>query len=111
MSEDNNEDKSKIPLEIGTITISNIGSTYREQRGAIAFLDIIPPQVCVIGFGAILEKPGVYIDENGEKAIGIRKVLPICLAFDHRALDFGEIIPFIKKLDSIFENPNVLKSF
>lgn len=111
MSEDNNEDKSKIPLEIGTITISNIGSTYREQRGAIALLDIIPPQVCVIGFGAILEKPGVYIDENGEKAIGIRKVLSICLAFDHRALDFGEIIPFIKKLDSIFENPNILKSF
>lgn len=111
MSEGNNEDKSKIPLEIGTITISNIGSTYREQRGAIALLDIIPPQVCVIGFGAILEKPGVYIDENGEKAIGIRKVLPICLAFDHRALDFGEIIPFIKKLDSIFENPNILKSF
>ena len=111
ISEDNNEDKSKVPLEIGTITISNIGSTYREQRGAIALLDIIPPQVCVIGFGAILEKPGVYIDENGEKIIGIRKVLPICLAFDHRALDFGEIIPFIKKLDSIFENPNILKSF
>ncbi|EPB8196005.1 2-oxo acid dehydrogenase subunit E2 [Clostridium perfringens] len=98
MSEDNNEDKSKVPLEIGTITISNIGSTYREQRGAIALLDIIPPQVCVIGFCAILEKPGVYIDENGEKTIGIRKVLPICLAFDHRALDFGEIIPFIKKI-------------
>ncbi|AQW22739.1 2-oxo acid dehydrogenase subunit E2 [Clostridium perfringens] len=111
ISGDKNEDKSKVPLEIGTITISNIGSTYREQRGAIALLDIIPPQVCVIGFGAILEKPGVYIDENGEKTIGIRKVLPICLAFDHRALDFGEIIPFIKKLDSIFENPNILKSF
>lgn len=112
ISEDNNgENKSKLPLEIGTITISNIGSTYRDQRGAITLLDIIPPQVCVIGFGAILEKPGVYIDENGEKAIGIRKTLPICLAFDHRALDFGEIIPFMKKLDSIFENPNILKSF
>ncbi|GAA0857702.1 MULTISPECIES: 2-oxo acid dehydrogenase subunit E2 [Clostridium] len=112
ISEGNNgENKSKLPLEIGTITISNIGSTYRDQRGAITLLDIIPPQVCVIGFGAILEKPGVYIDENGEKAIGIRKTLPICLAFDHRALDFGEIIPFMKKLDSIFENPNILKSF
>ena len=40
-----------------TITISNIGSTYREQRGTISMLDIIPPQVCVIGFGAIKEKP------------------------------------------------------
>lgn len=104
-------DKGELPLKIGTITISNIGSIYKEQRGAIALLDIIPPQVCAIGFGAILEKPGVYIDENGEKAIGIRKVLPICLAFDHRALDFGEVIPFIKKLDNIFENPDILKSF
>lgn len=110
LEDDENESKSKLPLEIGTITISNIGSTYKDQRGAIALLDIIPPQVCVIGFGAILEKPGVYIDENGEKAIGIRKTLPICLAFDHRALDFGEMIPFMKKLDSIFENPNILKS-
>ena len=74
-------------------------------------LDIIPPQVCVIGFGAILEKPGVYIDENGDKSIGIRKILPICLAFDHRALDFGEVIPFIKKLDSIFEHPSIIKRF
>ena len=74
-------------------------------------LDIIPPQVCVIGFGAILEKPGVYIDEEGKKNIGIRKVLPICLAFDHRALDFGEMIPFMKELDHIFENPDIIKSF
>lgn len=111
MSEDNSQNKSKTPLEIGTITISNIGSTYREQKGAIAMLDIIPPQVCVIGFGAILEKPGVYIDENGDKSIGIRKILPICLAFDHRALDFGEVIPFIKKLDSIFEHPSIIKDF
>ena len=91
-----------------TITISNIGSTYREQRGTISMLDIIPPQVCVIGFVAIQEKQGVYTKEQGEKTIGIRKILPICIAFDHRALDFGEVIPFIKKLDSIFENPDII---
>ncbi|WP_243238695.1 2-oxo acid dehydrogenase subunit E2 [Romboutsia sp. 1001713B170207_170306_H8] len=110
ISKDNKDkNKSNLPIKIGTITISNIGSTYREQKGAIAMLDIIPPQVCVIGFGAILEKPGIYINESSEKTIGIRKVLPICLAFDHRALDFGEVIPFIKKLDSVFENPSIIK--
>lgn len=62
-----------------TITIFNIGSTYREQRGTISMLDIIPPQVCVIGFGTIQEKPGVYTNEQGEKTIGIRKILPICI--------------------------------
>ena len=93
------------------MTISNIGSTYREQKGSIALLDIIPPQVFVIGFGAIQEKPGVYVNDKGEKTIGIRKILPICLAFDHRALDFGEVIPYMKKLDSIFENPKIIKTF
>ena len=111
VNEESNDNKSKLPLNLGTITISNIGSTYREQRGTISMLDIIPPQVCVIGFGAIQEKPGVYVNEDGEKTIGIRKILPICIAFDHRALDFGEVIPFIKKLDSIFENPEMINSF
>lgn len=32
-------------------------------------------------------------------------MLPICLAFDHRALDFGEVVPFMKRLDDIFANP------
>lgn len=111
VNEESNDNKSKLPLNLGTITISNIGSTYREQRGTISMLDIIPPQVCVIGFGAIQEKPGVYVNEAGEKTIGIRKILPICIAFDHRALDFSEVIPFIKKLDSIFENPEMINSF
>lgn len=109
--DESDETKSKLPLSLGTVTISNIGSTYREQKGSIALLDIIPPQVFVIGFGAIQEKPGVYVNDKGEKTIGIRKILPICLAFDHRALDFGEVIPFMKKLDSIFENPKIIKTF
>ena len=52
-----------------TITISNIGSTYREQRGTISMLDIIPPQVCVIGFGSIQENIFFVYDK------GIRKSL------------------------------------
>ncbi len=89
----------------GTVTVSNIGSLYKDQKGSFGLLEIIPPQVFVIGLGAVQEKPGVYIDDKGEKTIGIRKVLPMCLAFDHRAVDFSAIVPFLKTTDQIFLKP------
>ena len=92
----------------GTVTVSNIGSLYKEQRGFFTLLEIIPPQVFAIGLGSVQEKPGVYVQENGNKEIGIRKTLPMCLAFDHRAVDFSSIIPFLKRLDEIFANPAVI---
>ncbi|MDF2586909.1 MAG: pyruvate/2-oxoglutarate dehydrogenase complex, dihydrolipoamide acyltransferase component [Anaerocolumna sp.] len=92
----------------GTVTISNVGSLYKEQKGFFTLLEIIPPQVFAIGLGSIQERPGIYSKENGQKEIGIRKILPMCLAFDHRAVDFNSIIPFIKRLDEIFEKPDVI---
>ncbi|BCN31154.1 2-oxo acid dehydrogenase subunit E2 [Anaeromicropila herbilytica] len=92
----------------GTVTVSNIGSLYKEQRGSFALLEIIPPQVLAIGIGSVQERPGVYTLKNGNKEIGIRKFLPMCLAFDHKAVDFSSIIPFLKRLDEIFEKPDVI---
>lgn len=92
-------------ISVGSTTISNIGSLYRDQRGATAILEIIPPQVSAFAVGAITDKPVVVTDENGEKSIAIRQILPLCIAFDHRALDFGEVVPFMKRLDDIFANP------
>ncbi len=94
-------------LEQGTVTVSNIGSTYLGQKGAMALLEIVPPQVCAFGVGAVQKKP--FVTENDE--IEVRQILPVCIAFDHRALDFGEIVPFIKKLDEIFENPEIIYSW
>ncbi len=94
-------------LEQGTVTVSNIGSTYLGQKGAMALLEIIPPQVCAFGVGAVQKKP--VVNENDE--IEVRRVLPICIAFDHRALDFGEIVPFMKKLDEICETPEIIFSW
>ncbi len=94
-------------LEQGTVTVSNVGSTYLGQKGAMALLEIVPPQVCAFGVGAVQKKPAVT--ENNK--IEIRQILPICIAFDHRALDFGEIAPFMKRLDEIFENPEVIFSW
>lgn len=92
-------------IEQGTVTISNLGSLYLQQKGFPTLLEIIPPQVSAFAVGAVIEKPVVSVNKNNIKEISIGKVLPICIAFDHRALDFGDIIPFIKRLDNIFAEP------
>jgi pyruvate dehydrogenase E2 component (dihydrolipoamide acetyltransferase) len=102
---------TKHDIEQGSITISNIGSVYREQRGAAALIEIIPPQVTAIAVGAVQDKPVVIVNENDEKEIAIRQVLPFTIVFDHRALDFGDIVPFIKKLDEIFEAPEIIHTW
>ena len=92
----------------GSITVSNIGSLYKEQKGGFALLEIVPPQVFAVGLGAVQEKPGVVILPDGSKEIGIRKVLPMCLVFDHRAVDFNALVPFLKRLDEIFASPGMI---
>lgn len=98
-------------LEQGTVTVSNIGSTYLGQKGAMALLEIVPPQVCAFGVGAVQKKAVAVTDENGEDCVTVKRVLPVCIAFDHRALDFGDIVPFMKKLDEIFSHPEILNDW
>lgn len=102
---------TKSDIEQGTVTVSNIGSVYREQRGATCLLEIVPPQICAFAVGAVQDRPVVVADENGNKEIAIRQILPLCIAFDHRALDFGEIVPFIKRLDEIFAAPEEIHTW
>ncbi len=102
---------TKRDIEQGTVTVSNIGSTYRGQKGATALLEIIPPQVSAFAVGAVQDKPVVVTDAFGNKQVEARQILPICIAFDHRALDFGDIVPFLKTLDRIFENPEIIHTW
>lgn len=106
-----NERLTEKDIRSGTVTVSNIGSLYKDQRGFFALLEIIPPQVFAIGLGSVQERPGVYVQENGNKEIGIRKILPMCLAFDHRAVDFSSIVPFLKRLDEIFAKPDIINKW
>lgn len=98
-------------IEQGTITVSNVGSLDLSQRGQTTMLEIIPPQVCVICMGAAQDRAVVRTDEKGEKYVGIGKILPITIAFDHRAIDFQDVVPFTKKLDEIFKNPEIIRSW
>ncbi len=91
-----------------SVLVSNIGSVFRHQRGGITLLDLISPQVFAIAINAVQDRPGVFTDKNGEKKIGIRKILPLTLTIDHRALDGADFVSFQDSLDKIFENPKIL---
>jgi len=91
-------------LQGGTFTISNQGSI-----GGGHFTPIIyAPQVAILGVGQGQAKP-VALDGK----IGIRTILPLCLAYDHRVLDGADAVRFLKDiiagLESFDEAHLVLK--
>lgn len=102
---------TKHDIEQGTTTISNLGSIYREQKGECALLEIIPPQTTAFAINAAQKRPTVVTDENGNDSIEIRTILPLTIAIDHRALDYGDVVPFMRKLDEIFANPQIIQSW
>ena len=82
-----------------TITITNLGDLGVEE----VFGVIYPPQVAIVGFGRIMEKPWAEGD-----AIAIRKVVQATIAGDHRATDGRTGGLFLAKLDKILQNPEEL---
>lgn len=67
----------------GTFTLTNTGS-----RGALFDTPIInQPQVAILGTGAVVDRPRVVTDGNGEKHVDIRSVAYLALTYDHRLID------------------------
>ncbi len=102
---------TKQDIEQGTTTVSNLGSVYRGQKGECFLLEIIPPQTTAFAVNAIQDRPVVVTDDSGNKKIEIRQIMPITVAIDHRALDYGDCVPFFERLDEIFASPQVILSW
>ncbi len=98
---------TKHDIEQGTITVSNLGSIYRNWNGVCTLLEIIPPQVAAIAIGST--QLTAVPKEDGTITTGYK--LPLTIAFDHRALDMGDVVPFMQKLDEIFANPEIIKEW
>ena len=102
---------TKHDIEQGTTTVSNLGSIYREQKGFCAMLEIIPPQTTAFAVNAVQKRAVVVTDENSNDKIEVRKIIPITIAIDHRALDYGDCVGFFKRLDEIFANPSLIREW
>jgi pyruvate/2-oxoglutarate dehydrogenase complex dihydrolipoamide acyltransferase (E2) component len=67
----------------GTFTITNPG-----QFGSIAATPIInQPQVAILDFEAVIKRPVVVTDGEGNDSIAIRPMTILGLSWDHRAID------------------------
>lgn len=74
----------------GTFTITNPG-----QFGAVLATPIInQPQVAILDLEAVVRRPIVIEDDEGE-SIGIRPMSYLCMSWDHRALDGVEAARFL----------------
>jgi pyruvate/2-oxoglutarate dehydrogenase complex dihydrolipoamide acyltransferase (E2) component len=74
-----------------TFTITNPG-----QYGSIMATPIInQPQVAILDLEAIVKRPVVVTDENGDDAIAIRAMTILGLSWDHRALDGAMAAQFL----------------
>lgn len=73
-------------LQGGTITLSNFGTI----AGRYATPIIVPPMVAILGCGKSREEAVVC-----DGKIEIRRVVPLSLTFDHRAVTGGEATRFL----------------
>jgi 2-oxoglutarate dehydrogenase E2 component (dihydrolipoamide succinyltransferase) len=90
-----------LPDEIqgGTFTVTNFG-TFDSLTGTPI---INQPQVAILGVGAI-RKQLVVIEAPQGDMIGIRHIMILSLAYDHRVVDGALGGMFLKKMKELLEN-------
>ncbi|GHD91884.1 2-oxo acid dehydrogenase subunit E2 [Streptomyces naganishii] len=82
-----------------TLTVTNLG----EQGVESVFGVIHPPQVALVGFGAVVERPWA---RNG--MLGVCPVVTVTLAADHRATDGAVGARYLTAVDRLLQRPEEL---
>ncbi|MBQ7117406.1 MAG: 2-oxo acid dehydrogenase subunit E2 [Clostridia bacterium] len=98
-------------LDEGTVCLTNLGAVNKSLNGRVTNAPLLFPQVFLMAVGVARDENYVYKNDKGEIEMGTRKTLPITLTFDHRVGGFGDILPYIKKLDEIFSNPEIIREW
>lgn len=85
-------------IQGGTFSITNFGS-FDSLTGTPI---INQPQVAILAVGAIRKQPAVIETEYGD-VIGIRHIMILSLAYDHRIVDGALAGMYLKKLKALLE--------
>ena len=80
----------------GTSTISNLGMYGVSSLYAI----LNPPQSCILGIGAITERPVVR-----DGAVVVGSMMTVTLSADHRAIDGATGAELLRALKALLEDP------
>ncbi|MCI2238569.1 2-oxoglutarate dehydrogenase, E2 component, dihydrolipoamide succinyltransferase, partial [Kineococcus sp. TRM81007] len=83
----------------GTFTITNTGSI-----GALFDTPILnAPQVGILGTGAIVKRPVVLTDDEGQETIAIRSMMYLALSYDHQIVDGADAARFLQTIKKRIE--------
>lgn len=83
----------------GTFTITNLGMYEVDEFTPI----INPPEVGILGVGAIVDTPWVV---NGQ--MEIRPILTLSLTYDHRVIDGAPAAQFLQQVKKLLQNPYLM---
>ena len=82
-----------------TFTLTNSG-----VFGSLLFTPIInPPESGIVGMGKIVKTPVVR-----DNQIVIRKMMYLCLTYDHRVVDGAYAVRFLQRVKALLEEPQLL---
>jgi 2-oxoglutarate dehydrogenase E2 component (dihydrolipoamide succinyltransferase) len=89
-------DKQLLPDDVqgGTFTITNPGG-YGTFHGTPV---ISQPQAAILGTYAVVKRPWVVEDKDGQDAIAIRSMMNLTLTYDHRLVDGALAGRFLRDL-------------
>lgn len=82
-----------------TLTVTNLG----DQGVESVFGVIYPPQVALVGFGRIVDRPCAV-----DGLLGVRPVVTATLSADHRATDGAVGARYLTAVDRLLQNPEQL---
>lgn len=82
-----------------TITVTNLGETGAENVFGLVY----PPQVALVGFGRVVQRPFVV-----DGALIARKLINVSFAGDHRALDGYRASAYLAEVERLLANPEEL---
>ncbi len=86
-------------IQGGTFTVTNFGS-FDSLTGTPI---INQPQVAILGIGAIRKQPAVIETDKGD-FIGIKHIMILSLAYDHRIVDGALAGMYLKRLKELLED-------
>jgi pyruvate dehydrogenase E2 component (dihydrolipoamide acetyltransferase) len=82
-----------------TITVSNLG-----DQGVESILGVIyPPQVALVGFGRVIDRPWAV-----DGLLGVRPTVTVSLAADHRATDGATGARYLQAVVQLLQTPEEL---
>jgi len=84
-----------------TLTVTNLGERGVEEVQGV----IYPPQVALVGFGTVVERPWV-----ADGTLGVHPVVVATLAADHRVTDGHTGGRFLAAVDALLQDPGRLDS-